>query len=262
MIVKMHKYSFLVFYKEYKIFLEYLQQLGVLHVIEKNETESNEIKQKYLQISLIEKTIQFLEKRENKQTQKVRGNDASEIMNQVIINQNKLEVLKQELDETKKMFEKANPWGGFSHELNQKLKDESIHVKFFTTSKKKYLDLVDSDFLVEIISEQGSLVYFVLIQKGDGNITIDAEEVKLPGLPALDIENKTKEIEIKIEQVNTELDVFAGSIIPMLEQNKSKKLNALKFENVIINTKVEAEKKLMVLEGWIPSTRKASITNS
>ena len=60
-------------------------------------------------------------------------------------------------------------------------------------------------------------------------------------------------------QINEELDVYAGSLIPTLEKCKNETLNSLKFENAVFNTAVEADKKLMVLEGWVPETKKLEI---
>ena len=48
MIVKMKKYSFLVYHKQYVDFLEKLREIGVLHVIEKQEgiTENDALREK------------------------------------------------------------------------------------------------------------------------------------------------------------------------------------------------------------------------
>ena len=64
MIVKMQKYTFLVFHKEYQSFLDALQQLGAVHIVEKTEPAGNEINQLLDQIKQLDKTIQFLSKRE------------------------------------------------------------------------------------------------------------------------------------------------------------------------------------------------------
>ncbi|MBT3384692.1 MAG: V-type ATP synthase subunit I [Prolixibacteraceae bacterium] len=255
----MHKYTFLIFYKEYKNFLESLQQLGVLHVVEKNKTVSDDIKQRYVQINQFEKTIQFLEKRENKKTQKTTDADGVEIMHEIIANQNKLEALEQELEETNKKYQKATAWGDFSPEILQKLKDKDIHIRFFNTSKKKYLELIDAGIPAEIISEHGNLVHFLFVQKGKDEITFEAEEVKLPGTPSSEIKKKIEQIENSIEQINDSFDEHAGSSITLLEQCKNDTNNSLNFQNVIFNTKVEADEKLMVLEGWVPDTQKAPI---
>jgi len=259
MIVKMHKYTFLVFYKEYEKFLESLQQVGVLHVVEKEETVSDDIKQKYILLNQFEKTIQFLEKRENKQTENNQNTNGMEIMNEIISKQNELEAFELELDETKKKVEKAKPWGDFSYEVIQNLEDKNVFLKFLIVSKKKYSDYINAGIPVEIISEQGNLVYVVLVQKGNEEIAIDADEVNLPELPYSEIKTKVGDIESKIEQINNYLDVQAGSSISMLEKCKNETSNSLKFETVITNTSAEANEKLMVLEGWIPNTKKASI---
>ena len=66
MIVPMKKYSFLVYHKEYLEFLNGLQQLGVLHIIEKEsgEFEDNELRQMYRRLNDLNEAIKFLEKRE------------------------------------------------------------------------------------------------------------------------------------------------------------------------------------------------------
>ncbi|MFA8435323.1 MAG: V-type ATP synthase subunit I [Marinifilaceae bacterium] len=255
----MHKYTFLVFYQEYKNFLEALQQLGVVHVVKKSEAVPDEIKQKYVQISQFEKAIQFLESRKNKQTPKIQNADGTVIMHEVEVKRNELETLEQELDETQKKYQKAKPWGNFSTETIQKLLDEDIHLKSFTTSKKKYLDLIDAELPVEMISQHGNRVYIVLVQRGNKEISIDADEIELPELPCTEIKKKIEDIKSSIEQINKELDVYAGSSIPLLEQGKNSVLNLLQVENVIFNTTVEAEEKLMILEGWVPAPHKRQV---
>ncbi len=259
MIVTMYKYSFVVFYKEYENFLELLQQLGVLHIVEKCETVHNEIKQKQIQIDEFEKTIQFLENREPIQNSDILCTDGVKIMHKIVTKQDELEALELEMNEAKNKFHKAKHWGNFSTEIIQKLKNENIHLTFFITSKKNYLNLVDAKIPVEIISEHGNQIYIILIQKGNDKITIDAEEVKLPEISYSEIETKIEGIENRILQINEELDVYAGSLIPTLEKCKNETLDSLIFENAVFNTAVEADKKLMVLEGWVPETKKLEI---
>ncbi|NOR75671.1 MAG: hypothetical protein GQ525_10975, partial [Draconibacterium sp.] len=259
MIVKMHKYTFLVYYREYEKFLESLQQLGVLHVVERKDTVTDEIKQKYILINQFEKTIQILEKRENKLFQKIKETDGINLMREIISKQTELETLELELDDLRKKFKKAKPWGNFSSEIIKKLDGKDIILKFLIVSKKKCLEFLDAKIPLEIVSEQGGLAYIVIVQKRDNKLSIDADEVKLPELPASEINIKIDEIVIKIEQINKNLDLHAGSSVLLLEQSKNQISNLLNFETVISNTSVEADKKLMVLEGWVPTTQKISL---
>ncbi len=262
MIVKMHKYTFLVFYKEYEKFLESLQQLGVLHVVEKKDTVTDEIKQKYILINQFEKTIQFLEKRENIFFQIIKETDGISLMYEIISKQTELETLELELDDLRKKFEKAKPWGNFSNEIIEKLEDNNISIKFLIVSKRRFLDFLNAKISVEIISEQGNLVYIIIVQKQDSKLTIDADEVKLPEFSFSEIKVKIDETVSKIENINNYFDVHAGSSVSMLEQIKNQISNSVEFETVICNTLVESNEKLMILEGWVPSTKKTSIDES
>ena len=51
MIVPMLKYSFLVFHTEYLSFLKELQELGVVHVVQKEVQYSAELEKKYAQLT-------------------------------------------------------------------------------------------------------------------------------------------------------------------------------------------------------------------
>lgn len=259
MIVPMHKYTFIIFHKEYRSFLEELQQLGVLHVVEKEIEATNKIKNKCLQINLFDKTIKFLKKREPVQKTNTQVSDGISIVNLILEKQKELETLELKLEDAKKELSKAQPWGDFYLEIIQKLKEEKIQLRFFTASKKKYLDLVKTDLLVEEISEHGNQVYFIYIQKGNEKLEIDAEEVKPPTISSLKIEKEITEIKEKIEKINTSFDEYTGSSILLLEKNKKEVVDSLEFENVILNTTAEAEEKLMILEGWVPKPAKPKI---
>lgn len=258
MIVKMHKYTFLVFYKEYNQFLESIQQLGVLHVVEKNESVTDEIEQKYIQIKQFEKTIQFLTKRNVEQCEE-KQDTAVTTIHEIVAKQKELETFVQELDETKKNFRKAQPWGNFSSEIISKLKDENLYLKFYTTSKKKFNSRLLSDYNVEIISERGSHIYFIIIQQSNEELNIDAEEITQPQISLSEIETNIKKIENKISQINTDLDNYTKTSIPHLTKEKETISANLAYDKVIINTDVQANEKMKILEGWIPNTKKKEI---
>lgn len=259
MIVKMHKYTFLVFYKEYKNFLESLQQLGVLHVVEKNETVSDEIKQKYIQISKFEKTIQFLEKRENKETQEIYDAEGTKIMCEIGTKQNELEALELNLIEWKKKLHKTKYWGDFSPDIINKLKDENLYLKFYIVSKKKYNASLLSEYYTEIITENSSHIYFIIIQQSDKKLNIDAEEIKQPENSLSEIKNCIKKIENKIALINTDLDDYAKTSILLLTKEKEAITANLEYQKVINNTNTQADDKMKILEGWIPNTKKKQI---
>ena len=137
MIIPMQKYSFLVFHKEYGDFLKDLQQLGVLHVIEKETEISDDIREKYQLVNRVDKIIKSLEKREIEKNDNCTDSEGLKIIEEIIQKQEELEALQQELAAAHKELVKVKPWGDFSAEIINKLKDENFHVRFFITSKKK-----------------------------------------------------------------------------------------------------------------------------
>ena len=64
MIVKMKKYSFIVYYRQYNSFLEKLRETGVLHVIERPEgvAENDALREKMQLAARVKNAIKLLEK--------------------------------------------------------------------------------------------------------------------------------------------------------------------------------------------------------
>ncbi|MDQ2180202.1 V-type ATP synthase subunit I [Marinifilum sp. D714] len=259
MIVPMQKYSFLIYHKEYKDFLKELQELGVLHVVEKDNIKKAEDDVKHQFLSDIDFLIQFLQKREIAQGVDSNNKDVLKLVEDVKQKQKDLAALQQEMDAAYKELEIAKPWGEFSIESIQKLKEQDIYLRFFIGSKKKFEELLQSNLPVELISENNGKVYFILVQEGVEEISIDAEEVNIPGLGMTEIENTIKELECKIDQINEAFDTYAASSIPLLEKSKQENLQLLKINEVVSNTSFELEEKLMVLEGWVPETCKTEV---
>ncbi|MCK4664515.1 MAG: hypothetical protein KAT68_16720 [Bacteroidales bacterium] len=252
----MQKYSFLVYHKEYGTFLQDLQQLGVLHVIEKKTEISESIKEKYRLLNRYNKTIDFLEKLETEQDEQILDAEGFEILEEISQKQDKLENLKQELIANNKELKKVEPWGDFSKQIISKLQEENILVRFFIASNKKFNPERLSKYFTEIIYESGNNVYFIIIQKEGEKINIDAEEIKLPERSFSEINNNIQEIEEEISIINNDFDNYAKTSIPLLNKTRAIISGKSEYERVVYNTTVEADEKLMILEGWVPNTKK------
>ena len=259
MIVPMNKYSFLVFYKEYDTFLERLQQLGVLHVVKKNTDVTNEIQKKYQQLNRLDKTIGFLQKRENPIDASFSFSDTLVLINETEAKQNEKEALNLQLEELKKKYQKARPWGTFSVKTIQKLKEENIVLRYFISTKTKFLELEATRLPVVLIQEEGAKVYFVLVQQENETWEVDAEEVTAPVIPFNKIEQEIELILQKKETIEKEFDTYAGSVLNLLKKTKKEWKNALEYDHIVLNTDAKAEDKLMILEGWVPATKKEEI---
>ena len=259
MIVPMHKYSFLVFHKKYHSFLEKLQQLGVLHVVKKNADISDEIKEKYQQLNRLNKTIQFLQRRENPKEVSLSQTDVLAIIEEVEEKQDEQETLEVKLEDLNKNLQKARPWGTFSPETIQKLKEENIFLRYFISSKKKLSELQASGLPVFPVKEENAWLCFILVQHENETYEVDADEVAAPEIPYNEIEKQIEQVEQQKEAIEKTFDEFAGSALSRLENIKAIWENELEFEHVVSSTSTQADDKLMILEGWVPGTKKAEI---
>nr|WP_321372651.1 V-type ATPase 116kDa subunit family protein [uncultured Draconibacterium sp.] len=255
MIVPMLKYTFLVYHREYEDFLIELCRLGVVHIAERNVELSDEIKQKYTELNAYKKAINFLEKREVKTPHKTKESSAQELLIDIAKKQKELEELEAQLESLNKTALKAQPWGNYSPELIEQLKNEGIYLLFFSTAKKKYTEIEETGHPVVVISETGNQVVFVYIQQNEQNVDIEAEPIELPLLPYSVIEHQINETTEQIKAINETFDSYANNSIYVLEEEKTKLIRSLKFDNVLRNTEKEAEEKLMILEGWAPQSK-------
>lgn len=259
MIVPMYKYGFLVHHSDYPNFLDDLQQLGVLHIIEKEHAESETISQKSYLISRMEETIQFLEKRETTPDYQTDTMDTKEVVEKTEQKQELLDALNQELNGIRKELQKAIPWGDFSTALIRKLEDEDIHVRFFAVSKEKFTRKFQRKYHAELISESHHQVYFISIQQGKEVFDIEASEIIPPEQSVSELEIQIREMKKQKKELNDELDSFAAWSLPLLRDEKEQMQTSLEFEQVNLQTHKEFNNQMMVLEGWVPMNKKEQI---
>ncbi|NJK86997.1 MAG: hypothetical protein HC906_14480 [Bacteroidales bacterium] len=163
MIIPMKKYSFLVYHHDYLSFLQGIQELGVLHVIEKQtgEIEDEEIKEKHQKINELNGAIKYLEKFqvENKDNDiKTNGFDALSDLQKLISDQNANE---QKLAATKKENNtKLNPGVILNGKPIDKLSDSGFQMQFFICPEKKYNSDWENEHFIFRINEITGTVFF------------------------------------------------------------------------------------------------------
>jgi V/A-type H+/Na+-transporting ATPase subunit I len=262
MIVPMKKYSFLVYHREYEQFLKQIQDLGVVHVIEKEsgDIENEELNEQYAKIKEISNSIKFLEKRDVEPSENSEERDAAKVLSDLQNIQRTFDDAHSKLETLKKEIAQMEPWGEFKWENIFKLKKAGLKAKFFSSSVKVFeeSDWKEKYYLEEISRKEG-YVYFILFKRSEDVLEIDAEQLLLPTRPLSEL----KKVELQAEQViakSEELfDNYASRHIPLLKSYRDQLNGTLSFELVKLNTHSEAENKLMILEGWVPKDKIESL---
>ncbi len=257
MIVPMKKYAFLVYHKDYLGFLSELQELGVLHVIEKKsgEIEDVALREKFSQIQQFNQLISFLQKRQIEPSGEPYKSDGFKTFEEIRNLQSDKEHLIQQQASLKKEYSLLEPWGDFSWATIDKLKKAGINARFLSSPARKFSETWQNTLFVEAIAEIKGQTYFVLFEKIDEKIEIDAEEMTLPRRKLSEVLRQINEINEKLDKTETLLDNYAANCIETLKETKNKLAGELSFDKVVLNTQKEAEEKLMILEGWVPKDK-------
>lgn len=257
MIVKMKRYSFLVYYKQYMEFLEKIREIGVLHVIEKPEgiAENDNLREKMLLAARIKTALKQLEKRVPKdriQAPVDTSRDGLEILKQVENALAEKETLEQKLQLTEKERERMEVWGSFSHERLQQLKEAGFVLNFYACNLRKFDQEWEVLYNAFEIDTVGSTRYFVTVTRPEEIVEIDADPIKLANYTAEQLDVQILEIRAKIEEVKAGLVEMSLRDYNTLKITQEDVLGKIDFDKVLLNTHSSAEEKVMLLEGWCP----------
>ncbi len=264
MILKMKKYAFLVYHKQYIDFLEKIRDIGVLHVIEKPEgvAENDELREK-MQLSVrIKSALKQLEKRIPKNATLADYNpDLSglEVLAKVEKVLNKKDELEQKLLQVEKEQDRMEVWGAFDHSRLEQLKDTGFVIKFFSCNLRKFDQEWEVKYNAFEIDTVGSTRYFVTVTRPDEVIDIDADPIKLSGKTSEQLGEEASEIKFSIENLNTELIQMSVVDYNTLKSVQVDVLSDIDFSKVLLNTKAEADEKVMLLEGFCPEESEANL---
>lgn len=257
MIVPMRKYSFLVYHKNYLEFLESIRSIGVLHVIEKQEgvAENQTLNEQLQLVSRIKAAQRMLSAYV---TEGVAAEAAApEKEGAVVLAEtesrlSQLESLQQKLQVTDREWERMEVWGTFSHELIQKLAGEGQVLHFFSCNTRKFDPEWEVNYPLFEIDTVGTTRYFVVISSPGIQPEIDADPVKLSDRNAVEIAAEKEAIRAQISASRKELEGFATGAVAQLEQYQRQVNGEIDFSRVMLNTRPEADNKVMLLEGWSP----------
>ncbi|MCF8233799.1 MAG: hypothetical protein K9G67_03200 [Bacteroidales bacterium] len=261
MIAPIRKYAFLVYHRDYDHFLDDLGELGVLHIVEKQTELDKKTLDKLDQLKQVNEAISFLKNRDTEKKGTKTEEDGLELYKLITEKRNKLEVFSQRHVALIKEMLQAEPWGDFDRKTLDRLTEEGLTLKFYVISHKKFNPEWAEKHHVAVISHHQSQVHFVVVNK-DGEEAFEpeeAEETKLPKRPISAVLSEKKQVEQRIRNFNEELDEFAGSALPHLEEAANRLETETDYKRAMLNTAEQADGKVKVLEGFVPMDKRKAL---
>lgn len=252
----MNKYAFLVFHKEYDVFVSCLQELGVVHITEiKRSQEEEHLKR------LIEKQGQILHLK--KELSSFLPKDPSDISNkelpiEIIINLSEdalseYNTIKYDLHRLKETIQEQELWGEFDPKLIQTLNQEGLTLVGYVTSANVYTEEYQQAWGTISVARSGMSQYFVRLETSHDVPCPDAEPLTLPTVRLSEVLTMRDEMSQRLSEVEAHLRSLAPSLTYGLDAYSKILHDEYAFGTVQLQGIGHADNKIIFLEGWIPA---------
>lgn len=266
MITKMKKLTFLVYHKEYEEFLNSLRELGVVHIVEKQQgaADNTELQENIRLFNRLAATLKLLQNQKHEKNAVIatEGGTATrgmQVLDEVDALQTEHGKLSQQLQSYAKEKEVLEVWGNFEPTGIQKLKDAGYIIGFYSCSEGNYKEEWETEYNAMIVNRISSKVFFVTVTKAGQEVDLDVEQAKLPAYSLSRLEALYDTTEQAIEGNEKKLVVLSETDIPSLKAALKELQSQIEFSKVVLSSEQTAGDKLMLIEGWAPAYSKVEI---
>ncbi|GCB33929.1 V-type ATP synthase subunit I [Bacteroides faecalis] len=266
MITKMKKLTFLVYHKEYEQFLNSLRELGVVHIVEKQQgaADNTELQENIRLSNRLMASLKLLQNQKHAKDAVIvkEGGTAThglQVLDEVDALQIEHGKLLQQLQSYAKEKEALQVWGNFEPANVQKLKEAGYVIGFYSCSEGNYKEEWETEYNAMIVNRISSKIFFVTITKAEQEVDLDVEQAKLPVYSLAHLEMLYNTTEQAIEENEKKLVALSETEIPSLKKALQEIQGKIEFSKVVLSTEQTVGDKLMLLEGWAPASSKLEI---
>ena len=266
MITKMKKLTFLVYHKEYEEFLNSLRELGVVHIVEKQQgaADNTELQENIRLSNRLAATLKLLQNQKHEKNAVIatEGGTAArgiQVLDEVDALQTEHGKLSQQLQSYAKEKEALEAWGNFEPDNVQTLKNAGYVIGFYSCSEGNYKEEWETEYNAMIVNRISSKVFFVTVTKAGQEVDLDVEQAKLPAYSLSRLEALYDTTEQAIEGNEKKLVALSETDIPSLKAALKELQSQIEFSKVVLSSEQTAGDKLMLIEGWAPAYSKVEI---
>ena len=262
MISKMNKLSFLIYHKEYEMFLEKLRELGVVHVEKRQGAEMDANLQAFMQKRT---AYQSLLKNMTLAAASYEGGAAQpssltieQVMDSYESQQEHIQALNMQLPVLDKEIDAMEVWGEFDWGVIDQLNANGWQMQFYCCPEKSFEDTWTDEYNATIINRKGGQSYFVTVNQVP--VELEAEAVRLPKRRLSELVREQEELKMTIKEANDKLDQFCINNIPVVEsalETLESDINLMEVEQ--LGGERLAEGSIVMMEGWVPVENDAEV---
>ena len=262
MISKMNKLSFLIYHKEYEMFLEKLRELGVVHIEKRQGAEMDANLQAFMQKRT---AYQLLLKSMTLAAASYEGGDVQpssltieQVMDSYESQQEHIQALNMQLPVLDKEIDAMEVWGEFDWNVIERLKANGWQMQFYCCPEKSFEETWTDDYNATIINRKGGQSYFVTVNQVP--VELEAEIVRLPNRRLSELVREQEDLKTSIKEANNRLDQFCINNFPVVEKALDlleSDINLMEVEQ--LGGERLAEGSIVMMEGWVPVENDAEV---
>ena len=262
MISKMNKLSFLIYHKEYEVFLEKLRELGVVHIEKRQGAEMDANLQAFMQKRT---AYQSLLKSMTLAAASYEGGDVQpssltieQVMDSYESQQEHILALNMQLPVLDKEIDAMEVWGEFDWNVIERLKANGWQMQFYCCPEKSFEETWTDDYNATIINRKGGQSYFVTVNQVP--VELEAEIVRLPNRRLSELVREQEDLKTSIKEANNRLDQFCINSLPVVEKALDlleSDINLMEVEQ--LGGERLAEGSIVMMEGWVPVENDAEV---
>ena len=260
MVIEMTKYSFILLEEETEGFLERLQQLGVVDMTRSTKPVDEESSAMLEKATEEKKAIAILKKAvwdDDPDKEAIIAAASKMDMPQHIIHaaikaSSDIAALQEKMTALHRTAKTRLPWGDFDMSAVKDLEKRGLKMRFYMVSRKAFQESWADLYPLQIVSDNGSNVWFVTIADTSEPYSFPVNECQAP-------EGSSEDAEKEAEAVHKEiigrkaLLLKMRAVIPTLEEEYSTQLGDLDLYLAGAAGETAAENRLSVLTGFAPS---------
>ena len=263
MISKMNKLSFLIYHKEYEMFLEKLRELGVVHVEKRQGAEMDANLQAFMQKrtayqSLLKSMTLAAASFEGTATVTPSNLTIEQVVDSYETQQEHIQTLNMQLPVLDKEIDAMEVWGEFDWKVIEQLKANGWQMQFYCCPDKAFEEAWVDEYNATVINRKGGQCYFVTVNHMP--IELEAEVVRLPKQRLSELVREQEELKAEIKKANDALDQFCISNTPVVEsalEALESDINLMEVEQ--LGGERMANGAIVMMEGWVPVENDAEV---
>ena len=263
MISKMNKLSFLIYHKEYEMFLEKLRELGVVHVEKRQGAEMDANLQAFMQKrtayqSLLKSMTLAAASFEGTASGAPSTLTIEQVVDSYESQQEHIQALNMQLPVLDKEIDAMEVWGEFDWNVIEQLKVNGWQLQFYCCPDKSFEEAWMDDYNATIINRKGGQCYFVTVNQMP--VELEAEVVRLPKRRLSELVREQEQLKADIKKANEAIDLFCIENTPVVEKaldSLESDINLMEVEQ--LGGERMAEGAIVMMEGWVPVENDAEV---